>query len=53
ELNKETHLSLSQHHFNDHADAVALGNEALKLVVKRRRFAVPVQADLLPGETEE
>jgi len=38
---------------DDTLDAIKLGIKALKLLEKRRHFAVPDRADLLPGETKD
>lgn len=50
--NNEEHAKAHRYDtYPDYYNAIKLGIEALKLVEKRRRFAVPDRADLLPGET--
>ena len=52
ELNIESQRSLRNHKFHDHADAVKLGNEALKLYQHNRLIGQHVDPITLPGETK-
>jgi len=52
ELNEESERSLRSAKFTDYADAVALGNEALKLMIAWRKSLPLDNPQLLPGETE-
>lgn len=53
ELNEESERSLRSHKFIDHADAVALGNEALKRLLTESPYPSAYQRELLPGETKD
>lgn len=53
ELNTESHQSLANHGFHDHADALKLGIEALKREKQNRDNPDFVVVGKLPGETEE
>lgn len=53
ELNKESIDSLAKHNFPDHADAIKLGNEALKVTEAWRKLHPSIGQPLLPGETPE
>ena len=39
--------------YQECADAVKLGNEALKAIIRARQGDPPLYGQLLPGETEE
>lgn len=52
ELNKKSIESLEKHNFKANAQAVALGNEALKGLQALRRGKGHSLAELLPGETK-
>lgn len=51
ELNEESEKSLRKHKFVDHADAVKMGNVAIKRVQARRASSLPDAHILLHGET--
>lgn len=51
ELNEESEKSLRSHKFHDFADAVKLGNEALKEIQKARNLRGLVYSYKLPDET--
>ena len=53
EFNQESESSLRNHKFADHADAVALGNEALKRLQDIRGLDASRPVNLLPGETKD
>lgn len=53
ELNKESEQSLREHKFIEHADAVKMGNEALKVTQRERQTSIYRKFNKLPGETEE
>lgn len=53
ELNKDSEKSLRHGKFHVYADAVALGNEALKATIRARQGDPPLDGELLPGETED
>lgn len=53
ELNKEVWDSLDKHKFPDHADAVLIGNEALKWIILCRVTSPGTVPELLHGETKE
>lgn len=53
ELNKESFKSLKDGKFQDHADAVALGIEALKRLGLARSYGDKHAMGLLPGEHRE
>jgi len=53
EFNQMSEKSLRDHMFLDHADAVRMGNEAIKCVINNRLFGIPNSINPLPGETEE
>ncbi|MBA7572835.1 hypothetical protein ES708_14622 [subsurface metagenome] len=53
ELLKEARLSLSQHHFNDHADAVSRSMKALEHCKTCPYFEYQATDELPPGETED
>lgn len=53
ELNIESERSLRKHKFIDHADAIKLGNVALKREQYHRSCYPNQSPNLLPGETEE
>jgi len=51
ELNEESEKSLRDHKFIDHANAIALGDEALKVLRHGRTIGAHVDPIKLPGET--
>lgn len=53
ELNVESEKSLREHKFVDHANAILVGNEALKHFETYRRHGFLTEHRLLPGETDE
>lgn len=50
ELNKESIQSLAKNKFQDHADAVKMGNEALLRINRQRGLTIPYIQPPLPGE---
>lgn len=52
ELNEESERSLRDHKFIDHADAIKLGNQALKRIVYLRKDMDCPHWMTLPGETD-
>ena len=53
ELNEESEKSLRSHKFIDHANAILIGNEAIKCVINNRLFGIPNSVNPLPGETKD
>jgi len=53
ELNKESEKSLRSNKYIDHADAILLGNEAIKLFERMRNNPTLSFCPTLPGETKD
>jgi len=53
ELNKQADTSLRTHKFSEHADAVALGTEALTYIIRLRACSLQHRQQHLPSEDPE